>query len=95
MGNALPAVAGTLAAFWRKIGAAGEHCRCPDSQTLGVLTNRSLQFGEDRLHFVRAFCGDSFSTEFSDAILNATGRQNRNHGRASGDKGQKCLYITG
>jgi hypothetical protein len=74
----LPAVAGSLSPLWRKIRASGENCGCADSQPLGVLMQSDLQFREGRLYFVGASSSDSLSTQFSNAIIYASGARTHN-----------------
>jgi hypothetical protein len=59
--------------FRGKIGASGKEGGCAVSEALSVLMQRDLQFCEDLPRFVGAFCGDSFSTQFSNAIIYASG----------------------
>jgi hypothetical protein len=68
----LPAVALVFAPVHREFNARCEKNRGTGPEPVSVLANGGLQVGEDRPRHVRAFRGNRFSTEFADAIIEAT-----------------------
>ena len=73
----MPAVAGVFAPVHREFNARCEKNRGTGPEPVSVLANGGLQVGEDRPRHVSAFRGNSFRTEFADAIIEA--RSARSH----------------
>ena len=71
----MAAVAARFAAFrWNRRGIREDGCSA-ESDSLGVLTNGCLQFGEDWPCLMSALRGESLQAELSDAIIQATRAQ--------------------
>jgi hypothetical protein len=71
-GVTLPPVAGVFAAVRGEFNARREKNCGAGPESVSILADGRLQFGENRPRFMRTCGGNGFSTEFSDAILKAT-----------------------
>jgi hypothetical protein len=88
----LPAVVRGVAPFPGEFSATGEKTRGAGSEPMSILVDGGLKFGEDRPCFVRAFRGHSFSTEFADAIIEATSARSHRKNPVSGQDSPHFEY---